>query len=124
MTMFDDAHYRWDHDPADGEYEFQFDRFETTEDYHDQAVFIIVDTENEEDIGDIILPTANVPDLSPDDASGGIYIGTIEDSSIVNMTYDPDRTEQQRQDIKQLYDQVRATSDDESGTDEELTDGS
>lgn len=119
MTRFDDAFYRWDHEPADGEYEFQFDRFESTGDYHDQVVFIIVDTERDEDIGDVMLPTADVPNLDTDDpATTRIFHGTVEDSEVIDMTYDQELSEQRHEKAQKEFDRLFSDTDDENETED------
>lgn len=119
MTKFDDAFYHWDRDPADGEYEFQFDRFESTGDYHDQAVFIIVDTESDEVIGDVMLSTADVPDLDSDDsATTRIYHGTVEDSEVVDMTHNQELSEQRYEKAQKEFDRLLSDTDDENETED------
>lgn len=113
--MFDDGFYRWDRDPADGEYELQFDRFESTDDYHDHAVFIIVDTETDKDIGDVMLPTTDVPDLDSNDrATTMIYHGIVEDGEVVDMKYDQELSKERHKQAKEEFDQLFSDTDDET----------
>ncbi|WP_248910530.1 hypothetical protein [Halocatena marina] len=115
--MFEDARYRWDRDPDDGEYELQFDRFESTTNHHDQGVFLIVDTEkclDEEGrfVGDVILSTADVPDLNPDDpATTKIYDGIIEDNKIKAMTFDQEKSKNRHEKFQGRLDRLHADTD-------------
>lgn len=111
MTTFDEAHYRWQEDPNDGEYELQFDRFESN-----KAVLLIVDREIDEIVGQVVLPANDVPGLDPDDPiTTRIFYGIIEDSEIVDITYDPELSEQRHKKAQQQLDDL--FRDDESETD-------
>lgn len=110
--MFEYAHYRWKDDPADGEYELQFDRFETSEreNPNNQVVLLIVDETGF--VGDVVLPTADVPEITPDEQVGtAIFCGTIRDGEIVALTYDPELTKQGIKEAKESYNRVRSSSD-------------
>lgn len=114
-TMFDDAHYRWKHEPDDGEYELQFDRFETSErgDYHDQVVLLIVD--EGEGVGDVVLPTADVPGIESEEAgTTAIFYGRVEDSEVVDLTYDPELSEQRHKEAQSRHDRVQSPPDEDS----------
>ncbi len=105
--MFDEAHYRWKGDPDDGTYELQFDRFELN-----KAVLLIVDREIDDIVGQVVLPADDVPGIEPDDSGGGAILhGVVEDEEIIEMTYDPELTEQRRAELKDLQEQTRSSSD-------------
>lgn len=114
MVAFDNAQYWWEEDPDDGEYELQFDRFESN-----KAVLLVNDEAEEWPIGDIVLPAASVPELDPDDAVGtAIFHGTIEDGELTEIAYDSTLTEQRITEAEEQDERVRASSADEStGTD-------
>ncbi|WP_248910531.1 hypothetical protein [Halocatena marina] len=110
--MFDDAHYRWRDEPDDGEYELQFDRFESN-----KAVLLVVDKTEDWPIGDIVLPATDTPGIDPDNAvRTAIFHGTIDGSELVELVYDPQITEQRIREAEERYERVRATPDDENGT--------
>lgn len=103
---------------TDGEYEFQFDRFESTDDYHDRVVFLTVDTEkslnkDERFVGDVVLPTADIPEIDSNDAVGtAIFHGTVEDNELVELVYNPELTEQRITEAEEQYERIRATPND------------
>lgn len=121
--MFEDAHYRWREEPNDGEYELQFDRFESLEDDHDHTVLLIVDTEEDELIGQVTGSTEDVPGIDPEDAvRGAIFHGRVESGEIIDIRYDPERTEQRIEEVQERYERIRSTPDDENTDTEESED--
>lgn len=121
--MTDYPRYRWKDDPADGEYELYFDRFESTADgdYHDLAILEIVDMKKDigeegQFVGDVAYPTADVPGMdrgSP--ATTRIYHATIEDNAIIEMTYKPELSEQFHEEAQQQYDRLTRNTDESDG---------
>ena len=119
--MTDYPYYNWKHEPDDGEYELQFDRFGSSADgdRYDLTMLLIVDTEKnlgeeEEIVGDVAYPIADIPSADPDEPNmTRIYHATIEDNEIVEMTHDPELSEKRHEEINELHERVRATSDDE-----------
>ncbi|UPM43723.1 hypothetical protein [Halocatena salina] len=110
MTSFDGAQYWWEEDPDNGEYELQFDRFESN-----KAVLLVVDEAEEWPIGDIVLPAASVPELDPDDAVGtAVFHGTIEDGELIEIAYDSALTEQRITEAEEQDKRIRANSADKS----------
>lgn len=112
--MFEYDHYRWKHDPNDGEYELQFDRFETSPDgdyRDDQAVLLIADKEDKTElIGQVILPTADVPEIERDNTvRTAIFHGTIKDGKITELRYEPELTEQRIEEARERHNRVRKT---------------
>lgn len=121
--MFEDAHYRWREEPDDGEYELQFDRFESLEDHHDQICLLVVDEAEDWPIGDVVIPTDDVPEIAPDDTIGtAIFRATIEDGTLVALEYDPELTEQGIKEAEERYERIRSTPDDENTDIEETED--
>jgi hypothetical protein len=115
--VFEDAHYRWSDGPVDGEYELQFDRFETSSggDRYDKAILLIAEKETTGTVGDVTLQTAEVPALDPDKPNmTRIFHSIIENGEIVDMNYDPELSEQRHEEINELHERVRAASDDEN----------
>lgn len=110
--MFEDASYRWKDDPDDGNYEFQFDRFESSpegEYNNDQAVLLIATEEDKTDlVGQIILSTAEVPEIERDDTvRTAIFHGVIEDGSVIELRYDSKLTEQRIEEAMERHNSVR-----------------
>lgn len=119
--MFEDAHYRWKDNPVDGEYELQFDRFETSSssDHYDKAVLLIAKTDTTGTVGDVTLRTAAVPALDPDEPNmTRIFHATIEKGKIVEMNYDPELSQQRHEEAKDLYNSLVGNTDDERDTDD------
>ncbi|UPM43105.1 hypothetical protein [Halocatena salina] len=112
--MFDDAYYSWQEEPDDGEYELQFDHFESIDSYHDHAGLFIVD-KKERPLGDITVPTAEVPEIDPDDVvRTAIFHGSVEDGELTTLRYDPELTEQRRKEAEELSKRVQGETDDGS----------
>lgn len=108
QNMFDDAHYRWKDDPVEGEYELQFDIFETSKNgnYHDRAVLLIVDEEG--GVGDVVLPTADIPGIEPEEAgTTAIFHGVIEDGEIVELTHGPELSKKRHKKAQKRHDRVQ-----------------
>lgn len=115
--MFEDAHYRWQDGPIEGEYELQFDHFETSEGgtRYDKAVLLIAETDTVGTVGRVILRTAAVPGLDRDEPNmTRIYHTTIEDGEIVALDYDSELSEQRHEKAQQEYDSIFGNTDDEN----------
>lgn len=115
--MFDDAYYRWKDDPVEGEYELQFDHFDSSAegDHYDQAVLLIAETDIVGTVGRVVLRTDVVPGLDRDEPNmTRIYHATLEDGEIVEMNYDPELSEQRHEEAKKRYNRIFRNTDDES----------
>ncbi|RRJ27580.1 hypothetical protein [Halocatena pleomorpha] len=111
MTRFDEAHYRWYDEPDDGEYEIQFDRFESN-----KAVFLIVDQEIDDIIGQAVFHVENVPDLnSGDSITTRIFHGMVKDREVIDMTYDSELSEQRHEKTQQQLDDLFQDNESETG---------
>lgn len=121
--MFEDAYYNWREEPDDGEYELQFDRFESLDSYHDHVYLLVVDDPEGWPIGDITIPVEETPEIEPEDRVGtAIFRGMIEDKELVTLEYNSKLTEQGIEEARKSSERVRATSDDENTDIEESED--
>lgn len=113
--MFENAYYNWREEPDDGEYELQFDHFESSADgyYHDHAALLVVEDNEEWPIGDVTVPIEETPEIEPEDRVGtAIFRGMIEDNKLIALEYDSELTEQGTKEARKSSERVRASSDD------------
>lgn len=121
--MTDYPYYNWKYEPDDGEYELQFDRFETSADgdRHDLAILLIADTDKdlrEEGrlVGDVAYPTVDVPEMDRNSpATTRIYHAIIEDNEIAKMTYKPEISKQRHEEAQKQYDRLTGKTDESDG---------
>jgi hypothetical protein len=115
--MFEDAHYRWKDGPVEGEYELQFDRFESSGGADDDQAVLIIVNEEKSGVGEVILSTTDVPGIDQEEAVGtAIFYGILENRELVRLTYDSELSEQRQEKARKLHDRVRSDSDDENET--------
>lgn len=120
--MPDYPYYNWKYEPDDGEYELQFDRFESSADgdRYDLTILLIADEEKDRGeegrlVGDVAYPTTDIPGLNPDEQNMTmIFHGTIEDGEIIEMTHDAELSEKRHEEGKKLHDRAFGKTDDES----------
>jgi hypothetical protein len=121
--MTDYPYYNWKHEPDDGEYELQFDRFESSADgdRYDLTIFLIIDTEKDlgeegRFVGDVAYPTADISSTDLDEPNmTRIFHAIIKDSEIVEMTYKPEVSQQRHEEAQERLDRMHGNTDESNG---------